>query len=125
MRIRRFTLFLSGLVVAAATLLPASPAHAIPRFGEWESLGGVATSSPALASTSFNRLDLLVKGTDNHIWSRRWTGDRWADWYQILPQEFTSAPAATSSTGQVVAVARGTDNAVYQFATDSSNMTWL
>jgi len=214
MRMRRFTVLIAGLLTVAAALLPAAPASAVPSFGGWESLGGsatsapavaswgngrldvftrgtdnalwhrwfdsgswsgwerlggvlrsapgavswgsgridvavrgtddavwhiaydgawsgwerlggLATSAPALAATTFNRLDLLVKGTDDRIYSRRWTGDRWADWYQILPNTFTSSPAASTSTGQVVAVARGSDQAGYVFATDSSNSTWL
>jgi hypothetical protein len=91
----------------------------------WEYLGGELTSAPAIASTSANKLDVVVKGTDNRLWSRRWTGDRWQGWYQVNTMEVATAPAATSSTGQVVAAVGGTDSAAYVLATDSSNMTWL
>jgi hypothetical protein len=36
----------------------------------WESLGGVLTSGPAVASWSPNRLDVFVGGTDSALWHK-------------------------------------------------------
>ena len=36
-------------------------------WSNWEDLGGVITSGPAVASWDTNRLDCVAKGKDNHV----------------------------------------------------------
>jgi hypothetical protein len=113
MRKRRLTLFMSGLAVAAAALLPASPARAIPSFGAFQPIGGVATSAPAVASWGAGRLDVFVRGTDNALWHRWSESGQWSAW-ESLGGDLRSAPGAVaSSNGHMEVAVRGTDDAVW------------
>ncbi|MEO6797999.1 MAG: peptidoglycan DD-metalloendopeptidase family protein [Candidatus Dormibacter sp.] len=79
----------------------------------WQSLGGVASASPAVASWGANRLDLFVRGGDNALWHKWWDGTAWRGW-ESLGGQLTSRPAAVSwSAGRLDVVARGIDNALW------------
>lgn len=78
----------------------------------WESLGGVLTSDPAIVSWGPNRLDIFVRGEDNAMYQKLWNGS-WHGW-KNLGGVLTSAPAATSwASGRIDVFARGEDNAMY------------
>jgi hypothetical protein len=78
----------------------------------WESLGGVLTSGPGVASWAENRLDVFVRGTDNALHHKAWDG-RWHGW-EPLGGALTSEPAAVSrGPNQIDVFARGTDNALH------------
>ncbi len=81
-------------------------------WSQWESLGGVITTAPAVASWQPNRLDVFAGGTDNslfHIW---WDGQRWSSW-ESLGGGLTSSPAAVSwGPNRIDVFVRGTDNAL-------------
>ncbi|PED22430.1 hypothetical protein CN971_17105, partial [Bacillus thuringiensis] len=64
-------------------------------WGEWEDLGGILTSDPAVASWGPNRLDCFARGLNNHMWHRGWDGTRWGEW-EDLGGILTSSPAAVS-----------------------------
>lgn len=64
-------------------------------WGGWESLGGVLTSAPTVASWGSNRMDVLVRGADYAIWHRAWNGIGWTNWGSI-GGIFSSAPDAVS-----------------------------
>ena len=66
-----------------------------PQWIDWENLGGVLTSAPAVASWANNRLDVFVKGTDNALYHKYWNGSQWSDW-ESLGGTLTSGPAAVS-----------------------------
>lgn len=82
-------------------------------WSRWEDLGGVLSSSPAVASWQPNRLDVFVRGTDNAMYHKWWDGRSWSN-YENLGGVLTSAPAAVSwGANRVDTFVRGTDNALY------------
>lgn len=116
--------FISGSAVAIGTpedpmalQSETQPQHedpAPPRWSDWSSIGGVATSDPASCSLSGFRTVVFVRGTDNALWFRYWDGYTWSSWAS-LGGVLTSAPAATCRTSNRIDVfARGTDNALWQ-----------
>jgi len=64
-------------------------------WSQWEDLGGVLTSAPAVASWADNRLDVFARGQNRALWHKWWDGSRWSDW-EDLGGVLTSAPAAVS-----------------------------
>lgn len=66
-----------------------------PAWSEWEDLGGVLTSAPAVSSWQANRVDVFARGQNLAMWHKYWSATRWSDWEDI-GGSFTSAPAAVS-----------------------------
>lgn len=82
------------------------------RWSGWESLGGVLTSGPGVCSWASGRLDVFVRGTDNALW-HKWYSGGWSGW-ESLGGVITSDPAAVSwSNGRIDVFARGTDNRLW------------
>jgi peptidoglycan hydrolase-like protein with peptidoglycan-binding domain len=78
----------------------------------WESLGGVLTSGPGVSSWASGRLDVFVRGTDNALW-HKWFSGGWSGW-ESLGGVITSDPDAVSwGPNRIDAFARGTDNALW------------
>jgi len=63
-------------------------------WSDWESLGGILTSSPAASSWAAGRLDVFACGTDSALW-HKWYDSGWSDW-ESLGGTLISAPAAVS-----------------------------
>jgi hypothetical protein len=73
-------------------------------WGEWEDLGGVLQSDPAVASWGENRLDCFVQGTNHALHHKAWDG-RWHDWNDlggVLASGYP--PAAVSRTEGIIDV---------------------
>jgi spore germination protein YaaH len=87
------------------------------KFGAtWSSLGGTATSRPAVSSSSAARLDVFVRGQDNAVWQDTWTGSGWSGWVS-LGGSVTSAPAAVSwGSSRIDLFAIGQDKALWHRA---------
>ena len=49
----------------------------LPSPTDWEPLGGVFNSPPAIASWGNNRLDIFALGTDNQMCHKAWDGSNW------------------------------------------------
>lgn len=89
-------------------------------WSNWGSLGGVATSAPAVASWTDRRLDVFVRGTDNALYHKWFDGSTWRGW-EGLGGTLTSAPAAVSwGSNRIDVFVRGTDNALYHKWWDGS-----
>ena len=63
-------------------------AQALPinvRVGQWESLGGYLTSSPAAVSRSAGKITVFVRGSSGSLWSMSTTdgGATWSGWNEI------------------------------------------
>jgi Repeat of unknown function (DUF346) len=58
-------------------------------------VGGILTSSPAVASWGLNRLDCFYRGQNNDMWHRSWGGNGWTD-EDDRGGHLTSNPAAAS-----------------------------
>ncbi len=92
-------------------------------WSQWEPLGGQLTSGPAVASWTNGRLDTFVRGTDNALWHKAWTGSGWTPWTHLGGQ-LTSDPAAVSwGPDRLDVVVRGLDNALWHKAWDGSGWT--
>ena len=82
------------------------------RWSGWESLGGVLTSGPGVSSWASGRLDVFVRGTDNALW-HKWFSGGWSGW-ESLGGVLTSDPAAVSwGPNRIDVFVRGTDNALW------------
>ena len=75
--------------------VPVPPTPPVTGWSQWEDLGGVLTSAPAVASWQPNRLDVFARGQNNALWHKWWDGSRWSNW-EDLGGVLTSAPAAVS-----------------------------
>ncbi|MBB6214268.1 hypothetical protein HNQ80_000337 [Anaerosolibacter carboniphilus] len=85
----------------------------ISGWSQWEDLGGVLTSGPAVASWQANRLDVFGRGQNNALWHKWWDGSRWSDW-EDLGGVLTSAPAAVSwGPNRIDVFGRGQNNALW------------
>jgi hypothetical protein len=55
-----------------------------PNPDDWENLGGIFTSPPAVATWGPDRLDIFGLGTDRDMWHKSWDGSSWqpsqTDW---------------------------------------------
>jgi len=78
-----------------------------------ESVGGYATSGPAVTSWGANRLDVFVRGWDNGLYHKWWDGSAWSGW-ESLGGSLASDPAAVSwGPNRLDVFTRGTDNALH------------
>ncbi|MGZ8893014.1 MAG: redoxin domain-containing protein [Halobacteriota archaeon] len=93
--------------------------------GSWKSLGGVLTSSPAVATMpGSNRIDVFARGTTGVLWQKTTTdgGTTWSNWYNlggILPAG--TGPAASWGAGRLDVFVQGTTRALYH---RSDTTTW-
>ena len=78
----------------------------------WSSIGGVATSAPAITSSAGGRLDAFVRGSDNALWHRAWNGTAWGAW-ESLGGTLTIDPGAVAQGTNVDVFVRGTDRAIW------------
>jgi len=77
----------------------------------WESLGGVLSGGPSVASMDLGQLDVYVRGTDNGL-HHRWFNNGWSNW-QALGGTLTSGPAAVAwGPGRMDVFARGADGSL-------------
>jgi chitodextrinase len=80
----------------------------------WTSLGGILTSSAAVASSGTTRSDVFVRGTDNALYQRTWNGTSWSPWTS-LGGVLTSSPSAVSwGPNRIDVFVRGTDKGLWQ-----------
>jgi len=75
--------------------ISAGPVPPATGWSEWEDLGGILTSAPAVASWQANRLDVFGRGQNQALWHKYWDGRRWSEW-EDLGGVLTSAPTVAS-----------------------------
>jgi 5-hydroxyisourate hydrolase-like protein (transthyretin family) len=81
-------------------------------------------SSPAVTAQNANSLDLFVRGSDNALWYKYWTGTTWTV-ATSLGGNLTSAPAATSpAAGTIDVFVRGTNGGLYEKTTANNGTSW-
>ena len=77
-------------------------------------VGAPVAGAPAVTAQNANSLDLFVRGTDNALWYKYWTGTTWTA-ATSLGGVLTSSPAATSpGNGTIDVFVRGTDNGLWE-----------
>jgi hypothetical protein len=98
------------------------------QWSGWQALGGGLSSAPAAVQRrGTDVFDVVVRGTDNHIYHRWYSpAAGWSAW-DGLEGDATSAPAINSHVNGVLNVfVRGTDGAVWQKSWDGSQYTgWV
>ena len=89
--------------------------------GTWNTLAGVATSDPDVASPGAGGFpQVYVRGTDNGVYQYYWSGSQWAT--HGLGGNCASGPTAAFSGPMWLEVfCRGTDNAIYQTIWDGGH----
>ncbi len=86
-------------------------------WSPWESLGqagGGFVSDPAVAIDRYGRFHVFVRGKDNALWRKTWTGKAWLSWTS-LGGRFQGDPAAVDTSAGVKVFALGVDNVMYRF----------
>lgn len=78
-------------------------------------LGRPVVGTPSIASWGPGRIDIFVRGADNRLYHRFWSGGNWSNWID-LDGVLTSSPAAISWGGDnyIDVYVRGSDNALYE-----------
>ncbi len=86
-----------------------------PDNGNWDSLGGVCTASPASVSWgTTNRVDVFVRGSDGAVWQRTYNNG-WSTWIPLGGQlaAGTGPAVASWSAGRLDVFVQGTDGALW------------
>ena len=80
-------------------------AQGIPVKGDWVSRypwspwgdqGDGFSIAPAVSSPHIDRLDVFVRGENNHLWQKQWDGEKWNVWKDLGGGRLTSAPSAVA-----------------------------
>lgn len=86
----------------------------------WTSLGGTLASAPDAASWGNGRVDVFVRGTDDHLWQIARENGRWSQWFD-LGGTIRGGPSAVSrAPGRIDVVALGADRALWHKAWDGT-----
>jgi hypothetical protein len=84
--------------------------------GNWDSLGGTCTASPAAVSWNSNyyRLDVFVRGSDGAVWQKYYQNG-WSGWHSLGGQlaAGTGPAVASWSAGRLDVFAEGANGALY------------
>lgn len=89
----------------------------------WTSLGGRIASAPDAASWGPNRIDVFVRGTDDHLRQISRVDGRWTDWSD-LGGDLRGGPGAVSwGPNRIDVAAIGTDRAMWHRAWDGTRWT--
>lgn len=67
-------------------------------------IGGPGSGSVSVVSPRAGEIDLFVRGSDNYLWSRSFTGGNWGMW-QCLGGRLSGMPIAVSDGARVAVVA--------------------
>ena len=74
----------------------------------------------AVTSPAVNHLTTFIRGTDNALWEKQWTGSGWSGW-QSLGGVLSADPTAVSSTnGRIDVFIRGQDFALWHRVFDGT-----
>lgn len=103
-----------------------------PTWGTWDSLGspaGGAASAPAITSLGENHLLVLVRATDNRIYTRECTAacsgasGTWGAWEPIGTETFIGKPAAVARGNVIDVVAHANDD--HLWLVDKTPTGWM
>jgi hypothetical protein len=95
---------------------------------QWEPLGGVVSSSPAITRNADNGLVVFARGSDNAVWVR-WqahSGAKWSDSWSSLYGDFRGSPAAVlTDDGRLEVFGVGSDGAAWHRWQVERNGMWF
>lgn len=71
----------------------------VNNWGNWQSIGGIATTAPAAAARGLGLLDVIARGTNGLMWQISYASGSWGTWADQGgdPAGETSAPALAST----------------------------
>jgi hypothetical protein len=61
-----------------------------------ENFGGIAQGIPDMSTWKPGNYDVWMRGTDNGLWQKWWTGSKWSDWGFTGQYSLYSSPGANS-----------------------------
>jgi hypothetical protein len=79
----------------------------------WVSLGGTSNSSPGVASSGANAMDVFVRGTDNALWHRSWNGTTWSTWESLGGVLLADPRAVSEGPNHTDVFVIGTDHGIW------------
>lgn len=83
-------------------------------WSAWDSLGGRLVGAPAATAVAPDRIDVVIRGTDNALHHKSYTSFGWAPWVTV-GGTLAAPPAITSySPGVLEVLVVGSDHAVYR-----------
>jgi hypothetical protein len=99
---------------------------------QWDNLGGrgtaaILTASPAAVASSKNRIDVFVRGVDNHMSTINWmAGGSWSEWKDLNFTEgkLLSAPAAAANGANLLDVFAVWDNGHLRHISTNDGSNW-
>ncbi|HVH15543.1 MAG TPA: alkaline phosphatase family protein [Candidatus Angelobacter sp.] len=95
------------------------------QWSSWTGLGGGTLSTPALVATpSLNRLDVVIRGTDNGIYHMAMTGGSWSRVWDSPGGATFYKPAAVSDGSALQVVVTGTDQGVWYTSFNLNSASW-
>ncbi|MEO8084128.1 MAG: hypothetical protein ABI780_09920 [Ardenticatenales bacterium] len=71
------------------------------KWSAWEDLTGTLSAAPAVASWQENRLDVFVRGPQDHMWHRWWGGAGWSVWEDLGGPPNIPLPISTHARARV------------------------
>jgi hypothetical protein len=101
----RFVAATVALAIVALVFVHAGRASADSSllFSGWSPIGGVAQGAPAVTTWTGGRVDAFVRGGDNNLWHKRYSGS-WSSWENLggPPGGLASGPGAVAwSSGRI------------------------
>jgi len=82
-------------------------------WSNWQNLGGASNSQPALCSTGLGGTELVVRGRDNGIYRKSFTGGAWSASWSSPGGSTIDQPACAVLNNVLYIVVRGADNGLY------------
>lgn len=79
----------------------------------WQNLGGSSSSQPGLCSSGPGNAELVVRGNDNGIYHKTFTGGSWTNVWDSPGGATIDQPACAVLNSIVYIVVRGSDNGLY------------
>jgi plastocyanin len=93
-------------------------------WSSWSSLSGTSLSNPAICSSGAGTVQLFVRGSDDGVYHKSFSGGTWSSSWDI-PNGLTSdQPACAVLNGVLYLVVRGTNNVTWYNSKTLSPSSW-
>jgi ligand-binding sensor domain-containing protein/signal transduction histidine kinase len=91
---------------------------------EWQSLGGIITSKPAVCSWGEGRIDVFARGADDALWHRTFADGYWHGW-EPLGGKLTAGPSIVECRENYIDIhVRGINNTRQRLVWDGGWSDW-
>jgi hypothetical protein len=128
------TIFVTLLFLFLLAVLPAqAQTHVFARGSDrtlmhfdgtqWRSLGGQLVGSPDACSWGRDRIDVVVRGTNNHLLQIARVNGQWSGWYDLGGTLTSSPTCAAWGRGRIDVLARGAGGVLIHKAFDGDGWT--